>query len=98
MDRWDFVNKAHLIDEVLNFTTTINFRPFLKVIFPEHSRSFVAIVYKHSPLQAAEPIRKPYEIWTLRLIIKLRHSEVDLINQEIYDAIYDLKPLSRPWP
>ena len=29
---------------------------------------------------------------------QLGHSEVKLINQEIYDAIYDLKPLSRPWP
>ena len=60
-----------MIDEVLNFTTTINFRPFLKVIFPEHSRSFVAIVYKHFPIQAAEPIRKPYEIWHLNSTLSL---------------------------
>ena len=33
-----------------------------------------------------------------QLELQLGHSEVELVNQEIYDAIYDLKPLSRPWP
>lgn len=46
MDRRDFVFEAHLVDEVLNFTATVHFWPFLRSFFPKHTASFAHTIYK----------------------------------------------------